>query len=222
MIQRFERCLPEEVGIPSEAIDAFLDELENGGFTQMHGLMIMRHGKVCAEGWWAPFAPGLHHCDHSLSKTYTATAIGLAEYQGLLKLSDRVCDILPDKMPAQMSDRLSRLTIRDLLVMGDGSEEEETTYPADWLERYFARPIAHEPGTFWRYNSHTTAALSAIIERLTGGSMLDYLAKNLFDLIGIDAQNVMCRRGADGTCLGGMGMFTTTEDNLRLMKRQTA
>ena len=90
MIQRFERCLPEEVGIPSEAIDAFLDELENGGFTQMHGLMIMRHGKVCAEGWWAPFAPGLHHCDHSLSKTYTATAIGLAEYQGLLKLSDRV------------------------------------------------------------------------------------------------------------------------------------
>ena len=51
MIQRFERCLPEEVGIPSEAIDAFLDELENGGFTQMHGLMIMRHGKVCAEGW---------------------------------------------------------------------------------------------------------------------------------------------------------------------------
>ena len=81
MIQRFERCLPEEVGIPSEAIDAFLDELENGGFTQMHGLMIMRHGKVCAEGWWAPFAPGLHHCDHSLSKTYTATAIGLAEYQ---------------------------------------------------------------------------------------------------------------------------------------------
>ena len=113
MIQRFERCLPEEVGIPSEAIDAFLDELENGGFTQMHGLMIMRHGKVCAEGWWAPFAPGLHRCDHSLSKTYTATAIGLAEYQGLLKLSDRVCDILPDKMPAQMSDRLSRLTIRD-------------------------------------------------------------------------------------------------------------
>ena len=218
MIQRFERCLPEEVGIPSEAIDAFLDELENGGFTQMHGLMIMRHGKVCAEGWWAPFAPGLHHCDHSLSKTYTATAIGLAEYQGLLKLSDRVCDILPDKMPAQMSDRLSRLTIRDLLVMGDGSEEEETTYPADWLERYFARPIAHEPGTFWRYNSHTTAVLSAIIERLTGGSMLDYLAKNLFDLIGIDAQNVMCRRGADGTCLGGMGMFTPTEDNLRLMK----
>ena len=157
MIQRFERCLPEEVGIPSEAIDAFLDELENGGFTQMHGLMIMRHGKVCAEGWWAPFAPGLHHCDHSLSKTYTATAIGLAEYQGLLKL--------PVKMPAQMSDRLSRLTVRDLLVMGDGSEEEETTYPADWLERYFARPITHEPGTFWRYNSHTTAVLSAIIER---------------------------------------------------------
>ena len=49
MIQRFERCLPEEVGILSEGIDAFLVELENGGFTQMY-LMIMRHGKVCAGG----------------------------------------------------------------------------------------------------------------------------------------------------------------------------
>ena len=68
----------------------------------MHGLMIMRHDRVCAEGWWAPFAPGLHHCDHSLSKTYTATAIGLAEYEGLLHVSDRVCELLPDKMPKNM------------------------------------------------------------------------------------------------------------------------
>lgn len=218
MAQEFERCLPEEVGIPSEAVHDFLDAVETGGFTQMHGLMIMRHGKICAEGWWAPFAPGVHHCDHSLSKTYTATAIGLAEYEGLLTLGDRVCDILPDKMPDEMPERLTRLTIRDLLVMGEGAEEEETHYPENWLKNYFCFPILHEPGTFWRYNSHTTAVLSAIIERLTGMSMLDYLDRRLFKKIGIDASNVMCRRGADGTCLGGMGMFTTTEDNLRLMK----
>ena len=124
MIQRFERCLPEEVGIPSEAIDAFLDELENGGFTQMHGLMIMRHGKVCAEGGGRRLRPACTTATIPEQNLHRDGHRSGAEYQGLLKLSDRVCDILPDKMPAQMSDRLSRLTIRDLLVMGDGSREE--------------------------------------------------------------------------------------------------
>ena len=218
MNERFARCLPEEVGIPSGAIDAFVTRLEDGGFTQMHGLMIMRHDKVCAEGWWAPFAPGLHHCDHSLSKTYTATAIGLAQYEGLLHVNDRVCELLPDKMPEDMGAWTRETTVRDLLVMGQGSEEEDPDYPEDWLHAYFAKPVQHEPGTFWRYNSHTTAVLSAIVERVSGQSMLEFLQTRLFDRIGIDAGNVICRRGADGTCLGGMGMFTTTEDNLRLMR----
>ena len=77
MIQRFERCLPEEVGIPSEAIDAFLDELENGGFTQMHGLMIMRHGKVCAEGWWVQ---NLHRDSH---RSGGVSGAAQAERQGM-------------------------------------------------------------------------------------------------------------------------------------------
>ena len=67
--KEFERCTPESVGIPSQAIMRFLDRLEYGGFTEMHGLMILRHDKVCAEGWWAPYAPELHHALHSLSKT---------------------------------------------------------------------------------------------------------------------------------------------------------
>ena len=216
--KEFERCTPEAVGIPTHAIETFLDVLEYGGFTQMHGLMIMRHGKICAEGWWSPFAPGLHHCDHSLSKTYTATAVGIAEREGLLHLTDRVVDFFPEKSPSNPCERLEHLTVRDLLVMGAGMEEEKAGYPADWLNTLLALPIEHEPGTYWRYNSHVTTALSAIVERVSGVSMLEYLTPRLFDKIGIDAQHVMCNRAQDGTCIGGSGMFTTTEDNLRLMK----
>jgi hypothetical protein len=108
--------------------------------------------------------------------------------------------------------------VRDILTMSSGSETEEATYGEHWIEEFFARPFEHEPGTFWRYNSHGTAIASAIVERVTGMSMLDYLDKRLFQKIGIDASHVMCYRGADGTCLGGHGMFTTTEDNLRLMR----
>ena len=145
----FERCLPETVGIDSQAIEAFLDALENGGFTQMHGLMIMRHGKVCAEGWWKPFNAELHHCCHSLSKTYTATAIGIAEYEGLLSLGDRVCDIFPEVVLPDSPKRLLQLTVRDLLVMGAGMEEEPFGYPKDWRVRFLNQAYQHEPGTFW-------------------------------------------------------------------------
>ena len=216
--REFKRCTPEEVGIPSEAIEQLLDALEYGGFTQMHGLMIMRHGKVCAEGWWSPFAPGLEHCDHSLSKTYTATAIGIAEREGLLRLGDRVIDIFPDRAPQDPSERLGRLTVRDLLVMGSGMDDEQPGYPADWLDVFLRTPLEVEPGKRWRYDSHVTTVLSAIVERVSGQDMLEYLTPRLFDRIGIDASRVMCNRAADGVCIGGSGMFTTTEDNLRLMK----
>ena len=213
----FERCTPEAVGVRSDAVMRLLDRLEYGGFTEMHGLMIMRHGKVCAEGWWAPCAPGLRHALFSLSKTWTATAIGLLEYEGRLRVTDPVAALLPDKMPPVLTDELKKLTVRDLLTMSGGSDTELPDYPADWLRDFFARPIEHEPGTHWRYNSHGTTVLSAIVERLSGQSMLDFLKEKLFPVIGVDGDNVLCRRAGDGTCLGGHGMFTTTEDNLRLM-----
>ncbi|MDO5377917.1 MAG: serine hydrolase [Clostridia bacterium] len=216
--KEFERCTPEAVGIPSGAVEAFVDALEYGGFTQMHGLMIMRRGKVCAEGWWSPFAPGLRHCDHSLSKTYTATAVGIAQREGLLRLTDSVVGFFPEKAPEHPSQRLARMTVRDLLVMGAGMEEEEPDYPKNWLDTLLALPVEHEPGTHWRYNSHVTTTLAAIVERVSGMPMVDYLTPRLFDKIGIDARHVMCSRAGDGVCIGGSGLFTTTEDNLRLMK----
>lgn len=217
-LKAFERCAPEAVGIDSRAVGRFLDVLEQGGFTQMHGLMIMRHGKVCAEGWWAPFAPQLHHCCHSLSKTYTATAIGIAEKEGLLSLSDRIADIFPEAVLPDSPERLLRLTVRDLLVMGAGMEDEPEGYPENWRVRFLNQAYPHEPGTFWRYSSQATSCLSSVVERLSGQTLTEYLTPRLFDKIGIAAQNVMCRTAADGASLGGSGLFTTTEDNLRLMK----
>ena len=77
MRKEFEKVTPESVGIPSGAVMELLDELESG-FTEPHGLMIMRHGKLCAQGWWAPYAPGIVHGQQSHTKTYAATAVGIA------------------------------------------------------------------------------------------------------------------------------------------------
>ena len=216
--KEFVRCTPECVGIPSSAVLRLLDRLEYGGFTEMHSLMIMRGDKICAEGWWAPYAPGLHHALHSLSKTWTAAAVGLAEYAGLLKVTDRVCDLLPEYMPDPLPERTARITVRDLLTMSCGHDAELPNYDPGWKQAFFAQPQPHEPGTFWFYNTHGSAIISAVVEKVTGMDMMEWLDSRLFRVIGVDGRRVLCRRDADGTCLGGHGMFASTEDNLRLMR----
>ena len=114
MRKEFERTSPEAVGIRSQAILDYIDALERSN-TEMHGIMIMRHGKICAEGWWQPFAPNLRHGLQSHTKTYAATAVGIAYTEGVLKLDERLIDIFPEESPADPSENLKLLTVRDVL-----------------------------------------------------------------------------------------------------------
>lgn len=216
MRKEFERVAPEAVGIPSASIEKLLDRLEEG-WTEPHGLMIMRHGKVCAEGWWAPYAPGLRHGLQSHTKTYAATAVGIAYTEGLLKLTDRIIDIFPEESPKDPSENLKKLTVRDVLCMGCGMD----TMPRpskDWIREFLATPVNHTPGTTFMYNSTGSTLLGAIVRKLTGLGLHDYLKPRLFDKIGIDGDNLYWMTMPDGMEIGGGGLYATTEDNLRLMK----
>ncbi len=217
MRKEFERVAPEAVGIPSAAVEWLLDRLEGGGFTEPHGLMLMRHGKVFAEGWWAPYAPGIRHGLQSHTKTYAATAVGIAYTEGLLWLDERVIDIFPETAPAQPSENLRKLTVRDVLCMSCGMD----TMPRptkDWIRDFLAIPVNHVPGTTYMYNSMGSTLLGAMVRQKTGLGLHDYLKPRLFDKIGIDADNLRWMCLPDGMEVGGGGLYATTEDNLRLMK----
>ena len=216
MRKEFTRVTPEAVGIPSASIETLLDRLEEG-WTEPHGLMIMRHGKVCAEGWWAPYAPGVRHGLQSHTKTYAATAVGIAYTEGLLKLTDRIVDIFADEIPENPSENLKKLTVRDVLCMGCGMD----TMPRpskDWIREFLATPVNHVPGTAFMYNSTGSTFLGAIVRKLTGLGLHDYLKPRLFDKIGIDADNLRWMTMPDGMEIGGGGLYATTEDNLRLIR----
>lgn len=214
--KEFERITPEQAGICSEDIEWLLDQLESG-ITEPHGLMIMRHGKICAEGWWSPYAPGIRHGQQSHSKTYAATAIGIAYTEGLLKLDERLIDIFPEEAPENPSENLKLLTIHDVLCMGCGMDEmPEPT--VNWLHDFLHTPIKHKPGTTYMYNSVGSSVLAAIIKKKTGLGLHEYLKPRLYDKIGILSDNHCWIKMPDGTEIGGGGLFSTTEDNLRLMK----
>ena len=212
----FLTARPEEVGISSDLILKYIDNLERSQ-TEMHGLMIMRHNKLIAQGWWAPFAPNLRHGLQSHTKTYAATAVGIAYTEGILKLDERLIDIFPDESPEDPSENLKLLTIRDVLCMGCGMD----TMPfnsKDWIREFMHTPVNHKPGTTYMYNSTGSTMLGAIVRKKTGLGLFDYLKPRLFDKIGINYDNLRCMCMADGMEVGGGGMFATTEDNFRLMK----
>lgn len=214
--KEFERVTPEEVGISSSSILQLLDHLESG-FTEPHGLMIMRHGKICAEGWWKPFAPGIPHGQQSHSKTYAATAIGIAYTEGIVDLEERLIDIFPEEAPENPSENLKKLTIHHVLCMSCGMEQMPAP-SQNWIRDFLSTEVSHEPGTTYMYNSTGSTILGAIIRKKTGLGLCDYLKPRLFDKIGIDTQHLHWICMPDGMEIGGGGLYSTTEDNLRLMK----
>lgn len=216
MYKDLPRCTPEEVGIPSGVISNWIDALEATG-TEPHGIMIARHGKVCAEGWWSPYSARYVHGLQSLSKTYTVTALGLLCDEGKVSLDDKITDVLKKYVPKEHAPELDRATVRDCMCMSSGVKPRYDVSEEKWLEHYFSLEGEFEPGSFYFYSGTTTALAGAIVREKTGQGVIDYMTPRLFDKIGIDASRIKSLYTGDGLEYGGGGLFTTTEDNLRLM-----
>ena len=91
----FEDVYPESVGVESESILNFINSIEEK-INELHSLIILKDGKKIASGWWAPYSSEFPHILHSLSKSFTSTAIGLAIEEGKLNLNDRVIYFFPE------------------------------------------------------------------------------------------------------------------------------
>ncbi|HZG66924.1 MAG TPA: serine hydrolase [Herpetosiphonaceae bacterium] len=204
---------PEAQGIPSSAILAFVDAAEEQN-VELHSLMLLRNEHVVAEGWWAPYRPDSPHMLFSLSKSFTSTALGLAVAEGRLKLDDPVLSFFPDDAPAEVSENLAAMRVRHLLSMSTGHVEDTINVLArreevNWVRAFLSRPVEHEPGTHFLYNSGATYILSAILQHLTGITLLDYLRPRLLDPLGIE--EATWESSPQGINTGGWGLSIKTE-----------
>lgn len=204
------RATPESQGVSSEKLKEFVESL-HAKVNTMHSVMVVRHGKVIAEGWWAPQTPETRHLLWSLSKSFTSTAVGLAIAEGKLSLDDEVVKFFPDKAPEQPSKNLSQMRLRDLLRMATG-HETEPKMPADgdWVKAFLAHPVPFKPGTHFRYNTPATFMQSAMVQKATGQTVLEYLKPRLFDPLGISGHE--WGANPQGITLGGYGLAARTED----------
>ena len=211
------RGSPEEQGVASSAVLGFVEAADER-INSLHSLMLVRHGHVVAEGWWGPYDAETPHVLYSLSKSFTATAVGLAVAEGTLSLDDEVIGFFPEIAPSEPSANLRAMRVRDLLRMSAGHQVEATLWRGDgasgtWAERFLEHPVPFKPGTHFLYNSPGSYMLSAIVQRVTGTTVLDYLRPRLFEPLGIEDPTWVA--SPEGVSAGGFGLSVRTEDIAR-------
>lgn len=211
------RSAPEAQGIPSAAVLALVDDAERKDLG-LHSLMLVRRGHVVAEGWWDPYEASHPHMLFSLSKSFASTAAGLAVAEGRLSLDDTVLSFFPDEAPADPAPNLAAMCLRHLLSMSTGHDADTTGRlrdgeGGDWVRAFLAQPVTHAPGTHFVYNSGATYMVSAIVQKVTGQTVLDYLGPRLFGPLGI--KNPTWESSPQGVSVGGWGLSITTEDIAR-------
>jgi CubicO group peptidase (beta-lactamase class C family) len=207
------RSAPEAQGIASSAIATFVDAVERE-IESLHSFMLLRHGQVVAEGWWAPYERDAPHMLFSLSKSFTASAIGIAVAEGRLSVDDAVIGFFPDDLPAAVSANLAAMRVHHLLAMSTGHTMDTMALLREradghWVRSFLDAPVEKEPGSHFLYNTGATYMLSAIIQQLTGETLLSYLRPRLLDPLGIaQAAWQSCPRGIN---TGGFGLSVTTD-----------
>ena len=209
-VNELPRSTPEQEGIPSATVSALLDSLFSIPQTDIHSVMMLRHGKVIAEVYPEPFKAEYQHTLYSCSKTFVSTAVGLAIDANLLRVTDRVATFFPESLPAKVSPELASMTIHDLLIMAsgidpDGNLRADNTY---WLKPLLAKPVK-TPGKIFKYDSLCTYLLSAIVQQVTGKTVLAYLQEKVFADLHIN--KVSWEESPEGVTTGGWGLYLQPE-----------
>ncbi|EYR62401.1 beta-lactamase [Actinotalea ferrariae CF5-4] len=210
---------PRQQGVDARGVQAFLDAVEASAAIEPHSLMLLRHGHVVAEGWWAPFSRDRLHLLYSLSKSFTSTALGLAVEEGLVSLDDTVLSHFPELDAEVTDERSRRMLVRHVAAMASGHREETLDRvlaldPRNPVRGFLLLPPDEEPGTVFAYNQPCTYTVASIVTQRTGSGLTDYLRPRLLDPLGIG--EVAWHGDHTGMELGFSGLHATTEAIARL------
>lgn len=219
MPSNLPRSTPSAEQVDPVAILDFVDALDNDPTIEPHSVMVLRHGRVVAEGWWAPHTPERTRLLYSLSKSFTSTALGIALAEGLLDLDDTLLSHFPE-FEAEIADARSRATtLRHLAAMASGHNRDLlhdtlTRDPQEPVRGFLLIPPDAEPGTTFAYSQPCTYALAAVVQRAAGMPLTEYLRPRIFDPLGI--AEVGWQSWPPGRELGFTGLFARTEDVAKL------
>lgn len=209
--QQLLKGLPEDHGLSSRDLLEFFSQIVQSALT-VNTFMLLQDGAVTAAFARAPYHLDQPQLLYSLSKSVTSIAAGIAIDEGLLTLEDSVISFFPAKLPENISPNLARMTVHHLLSMNAGHHDNiygAVAQEADWVRAFLAQEVPHEPGSHYVYSTHCTYMLSAIIEQVSGQSLVDFLQPRLFEPLEIPRP--VWETCPLGITAGGMGLSLSTE-----------
>ncbi|MCM1542818.1 MAG: beta-lactamase family protein [Blautia sp.] len=209
----WKEAKPEKYGIPTEAVEKLEDLLAKMRL-RIHGYMLIRGDCILAEKYYAPFHRESLHRMYSITKSFTALAVGLLVKNGLVKTEDKICSFFPEMLPQDGAHPwCEEMTIKDMLTMR--TCHSSTTYKRyageDWTESFFRVKPDHVPGTVFSYDTSSSQVLAALVEKLTGKKMLDYMRAEMLDELGFSREAYIISDPV-GVSQGGSGLMCTLRD----------
>lgn len=208
---------PDARSAQGSAQEVFMHLLQENAFPfPVHSVCICHGTEILQETYTAPFAPGDMHRMFSVTKSYVSLAVGALIAQDRLRLSDRVARYFPDCLPEDPRPEITEMTVLDLLTMR--TCHRATTYKIDlrenWVASFFRTAPDHRPGQIFRYDTSASHTLAALVQRLTGQTVLDYLRGIFLDAAGFspDARILTDPFGSE---MGGSGLVCRPSDLVR-------
>lgn len=204
-MQALPTASPAQMGVDPQSIIEFISRFEemNG-----HAFMLLRHGHVVAQGAFRPFALENLHPIFSVTKSFTAIAVGFAVQEGLLRPDERLVDIFPELLSCPPCDNMRTMQVKHLLNMTSGHLPTDSvifTAQKDWMQDFMRCYVANPPGGSFIYNNGASNMLSAMVQKRSGQKMADYLRPRFFEPLGMEGGNWVELPG--GVSGGGFGPF---------------
>ncbi len=211
------KAIPEEVGIPSSCIQDLIIALDEKEIP-MHSLLIMKDDKLVFEKYYAPYEKDTLHRMFSISKSFTALGISLLAGEGRISFDDPITEYFPEYADENTHEWIKLTTIRNMLMMRTchASTTYKVNMKTDWVESFFKVKPTHKPGTVFHYDTSAAHVLCALVEKLTGMCLLDYLKDKVLKYLDFSADSYMVK-DPFGVSIGGSGLMATPMDILKVL-----
>jgi len=204
---------PEKQGISSVSLKNLIERLEEHKIP-VHSILVARHGNLVMEAYYKPYTREKLHRMFSQTKSYTSLGIGLLAAEGTISLKDKICSYFPGFLPGKVHPWMEEMTIEDLLKMEtchNMTTYNKTSTTENWVRSFFQTIPTHRPGTVFMYDTSASHTLCALVEKLTGQKLLDFLKDRFLREIGFSEESYIMP-DPFGVSMGGTGLMAKPRD----------
>jgi CubicO group peptidase (beta-lactamase class C family) len=205
---QWDIATPEQVGINAAELCSLFN-LVKGEESNVHGILIERHGKLFAEfyqdgkdspinrwyGLWSRkvvINSEYLHDARSISKSVISLIFGIADKKKKIDLHQPFMNFYPEIR--DKAKDAQGIAVENLMTMTSGLKWDEGTLPNDETSLYWKKNQAKffsdrdrefPPGHMFHYNSGGTAVLADIISKSSGEPWIEIARRDLFAPLGI-------------------------------------